>query len=243
MDVINTKPPLISIIIVVYNAEKTLEQAILSIITQTFHHYELIIIDGYSTDDTPLIIERYKQHINYYISENDSGIYDAMHKGIIQAKGEFIYFLGADDILIDDYALANAAGHLLKSNYVYYGNVVFKNRKGLYDGKFNSFKIVTRNICQQAIFYPKIVFEKYRYNLSYPIMADYDLNIRLFFSEKFEFKYMPITIALFNDEGLSGTGGFDTGFEKDRLTIINKHAPFHIYLYRFSRSLLAQFIK
>lgn len=234
---------MISIITVVYNAENTLEQTILSVINQTYQNKEFIIIDGKSTDKTNSIIEKYQHNISYYISEKDDGIYDAMHKGIKQAKGNFVYFLGADDVFMDENTLTNVASYLKNNKFIYYGNAFFKAKNLKYDGYFNSFKIVTRNICHQSIFYPRDVFKKYTYNLNYKILADYDLNIRLFFSGYFKFKYMPLTVALFNDEGLSGAGGYDDAFVKDRLTIIKNNSPYYIYWYRLVRSLLATFKK
>jgi len=234
---------MISIITVVFNAESTVEQTILSVISQTCINKEFIIIDGGSTDKTKSIIAKYQHNLTYYLSEKDGGIYDAMHKGIKQAKGNFIYFLGADDVFIDENTLMNVASHLINNKFIYYGNVLFKVRNVIYDGYFNSFKIVTRNICHQSIFYPMEVFEKHSYDLKYKIMADYDLNIRLFFSGIFQFKHIPLTVALFNDVGLSGAGGYDEPFKKDRLAIIKNYSPIYIYWYRLVRSVLANFKK
>ena len=87
----------ISIITVTYNAEKHLEKCIQSIISQKNPNFEYIIIDGGSTDGTVDIIKKYQDHLAYWVSEPDCGIYDAMNKGIKQAKGGYIGFLGADD--------------------------------------------------------------------------------------------------------------------------------------------------
>src|SRR2546426_834552 len=91
--------PLLSIVIVVYNAGSTLKHAIESVLNQTYKNIELIIIDGGSNDNTLQIINNYSSQIGYFISEKDNGIYDAMNKGILAAKGDWILFLGADDIL------------------------------------------------------------------------------------------------------------------------------------------------
>jgi len=88
-----------TIIIATYNAEKYLERAISSIITQG-ESFEIIIIDGGSRDGTSGIVDKYKEYISYFISEPDKGIYDAWNKGIMKAKNEWIMFLGADDMLL-----------------------------------------------------------------------------------------------------------------------------------------------
>ncbi|HAI20244.1 MAG TPA: glycosyltransferase, partial [Xanthomarina gelatinilytica] len=83
-----SKLPLVSIITVVYNGAKTLEQTILSVLNQTYKNIEYIIIDGESTDGTLDIIEMYRDKISTCISEPDEGLYDAMNKGVSIANGE-----------------------------------------------------------------------------------------------------------------------------------------------------------
>ena len=93
-----TNLPLISIITVVYNGEKHLEETIQSVINQTYPNVEYVIIDGGSTDGTLDIIKKYEDYIDYWVSEKDKGIYDAMNKGIELAFGNLIGILGGDDI-------------------------------------------------------------------------------------------------------------------------------------------------
>ena len=81
-----------SIITVSYNVEKTIEQAIQSVISQTYDNVEYIIIDGMSTDNTVDIIRKYESSIFFWVSEKDDGIYDAMNKGIDVATGDYITF-------------------------------------------------------------------------------------------------------------------------------------------------------
>ncbi|MCB0383237.1 MAG: glycosyltransferase, partial [Psychroserpens sp.] len=92
-----TKEPLISIITVVFNGEKYLQQTIDSVTNQTYKNIEYIIIDGGSTDETLNIIKANESHIDFWISERDNGLYDAMNKGISKAKGELIGMINSDD--------------------------------------------------------------------------------------------------------------------------------------------------
>jgi glycosyltransferase involved in cell wall biosynthesis len=236
----NSAKPLISIITVVYNAEATIEETILSIISQKNAHFEYLIIDGGSTDGTLKIIDKYIKHVSFFVSEPDKGIYDAMNKGVSFANGNYIYFIGADDILSNN--ILKAVSSYLKKEKVIYGNVFFKNRKTIYDGNFSQYKIVTRNICHQAIFYPRKVFTQNNYNTKYKIFADYDLNLKLFNSSIFKFEYVPLTIAIFNDFGTSGLNGVDHIFERDRLKIIRKYFPIWIYYYRLLRTVVSKLI-
>ena len=94
--------PLISIITVVYNGEKYLEETIQSVINQTYDNVEYIIIDGGSTDGTLDIIKKYEDRIDYWVSERDKGIYDAMNKGIDVASGDWLVFINSSDTLHRD---------------------------------------------------------------------------------------------------------------------------------------------
>ena len=89
--------PLITIITVVYNNEKFLEESIQSLHKQNYNNYEHIIIDGGSTDGTLDIIKKYESKVDYWCSEKDKGIYDAFNKGMQLAKGEYLGFLNSDD--------------------------------------------------------------------------------------------------------------------------------------------------
>ena len=89
--------PTFSVITITYNAATTLEETILSVISQTYHHIEYIIVDGASTDETLQIVDRYRNKINKVVSEPDKGLYDAMNKGVDLATGDYLIFLNAGD--------------------------------------------------------------------------------------------------------------------------------------------------
>ena len=89
--------PFFSIITVTYNAEKYLEATLESIVRQDFRDFELIVVDGQSTDGTAAIIDRYREHIDTLVVEKDRGIYDAMNKGIERATGKYVNFMNASD--------------------------------------------------------------------------------------------------------------------------------------------------
>ena len=94
--------PKLSIITVVLNQEKYIEQTIKSVLQQKYKNFEYIIIDGGSNDNTNKIIEKYKRSINYWISEKDKGIYHAFNKGIKLSRGEYIGFINSDDVYTKD---------------------------------------------------------------------------------------------------------------------------------------------
>ena len=92
--------PFISIITVVKNGEKYLEETIKSVINQTYKNYEYIVIDGGSKDKTLDIIKKYSDKIDYWVSETDKGLYDAFNKGMQLAKGDFIGIINSDDVYL-----------------------------------------------------------------------------------------------------------------------------------------------
>ena len=127
----NHPTPKFSIITVTYNAEAVLEDTIQSVISQTYHHVEYIIIDGASKDKTLSIADRYKEHIAQVVSEPDKGLYDAMNKGIRLATGDYLCFLNAGDSFHEDDTLQQMV-HTLTGNQlpdVLYGETALVDRK------------------------------------------------------------------------------------------------------------------
>ncbi len=234
MLVATQRQPLISIITVVLNSAQTLEKAIKSVICQKIKDYEYIIVDGASVDGSIEIIKKYESELTCWISEPDEGVYDAMNKAVSLSSGKWVYFLGADDQMLDSFA--TAANYLKDEKTLYYGNVYRPNIDRIYDGEFSAYKLTCRNICHQSIFYPRYIWGKYLYNLKYPVFADYDLNMRCFADSDIKFQFIPVSIAIFSDKyGLSPTQG-DIAFENDKLSLIKVLFPFRIYILIFIRS-------
>lgn len=125
--------PLITVIVAIYNGARTLQQCIDSIAQQSYPAKELIVIDGASTDGTVEIVEQNQEKIAYWVSEPDRGIYNAWNKGLTQAKGEWICFLGADDFFWDRQVLARSSEQLVnlpENIRVAYGQVMLLNNDG-----------------------------------------------------------------------------------------------------------------
>jgi len=120
--------PKITIITITLNSEQYLENTITSVINQTYRFIEYIIVDGQSTDRTLDIIKKYKQQVNKWISEPDSGIAAAMNKGIAMASGEFILFLHSDDYLLEENSIEKAINFMNSSEDIFAFNILFKMR-------------------------------------------------------------------------------------------------------------------
>jgi putative colanic acid biosynthesis glycosyltransferase len=194
--------PTLSIAIVTLNAKDTISKALESILHQTYKDYEIIVIDGKSEDGTVELLKEHKKHISVFVSEKDSGIYEAMNKALIFAKGEWIIFLGADDFFYSTSSLQeifkNKNG-FLKSDIVI-GNFIFKNKK--VRNYFNWRLLKGNSVNHQSVFYSQAVYKRFSYDTNYKLASDYKLNLILYL-KKYTCTYIDSTIAVFSDHGLS----------------------------------------
>lgn len=211
----------LSIITVTLNSEHCIKNAIDSVAAVKNKRIEYIVIDGGSTDRTVDIISSDSSCVDYWVSENDSGIYDAINKGIVAAKGEWVYVLGSDDVILPEFS--NIFNSLEDVNSIYYGDVELKSTKKIFGGKYNAVKLIYRNIPHQAIFYPKVLFSRYAYSLKYKLLADYALNLEIYGKKEFNFKYIPCLVARYNDESGLSSKCIDQEFGRDKVLIIKKN--------------------
>ena len=205
----------ISVGIVVYNGIEHIRSALDSIVRQTYKNIELVVVDGGSEDGTQIVLNEYAQHISVLACEPDKGIYDAMNKVCSLATGDWLIFLGCDDVLLD--ALGSIAEQMSDPASVYYGNVVLRSSGNIYGGVFSKQRLAQMNFCHQAVFYPRSVYKKYSYSLEYRWLADYAYNIKLV-GAGIPFGYVAEVVSVFNDKGGSSFG--DAEFEKKKLDLI-----------------------
>lgn len=177
-------PPLVSIITIVRNSEKYIERTIRSVIKQTYQNLEYIIIDGDSTDQTLNIIKKYSNKIDYWLSEPDRGIYDAMNKGIALASGEIIAVLNAGDYYLPNtvelvIALYQASD---KKHTLIAGTTQVTTRHGV---TYNYVPILENidkrmSVPQPSLFIPIETYKCFGlYSLNYRIISDYDFLLRI----------------------------------------------------------------
>lgn len=219
--------PLISVITVVLNGEKYLEKAILSINRQTYKHVEYIIIDGGSTDGTLDIINKYENLIDFWISEKDSGIYNAMNKGITLSKGNYIGFVGSDDYLYPN-TLEKLANIVKKKSIDYtVGPVDIINddekiiEKNLVLPNFLEKDRFIFDMCTHHLsFYVsrKIIDKIGNFDETYKIRSDYDMTINVISASKNSFNFAD-SVGCFRKGGVSGS--YQSYFESFK--ILRKH--------------------
>ena len=184
----NHPTPKFSIITVTYNAEAVLEDTIQSVISQTSHHVEYIIVDGASKDGTLSIIDRYRDRITRIVSEPDKGLYDAMNKGIRLATGDYLCFLNAGDSFHEDDTLQQMVRSISGNELpdVLYGETELVDKEGHFIRMrrlaapevltWRSFK-QGMLVCHQAFFAKASLVEPY--DLQYRFSADFDWCIQV----------------------------------------------------------------
>ena len=210
--------PLITVITVCYNAAETIEQTILSVISQTYTNIEYIIVDGASTDGTIEIIEKYRDKLSNFVSGRDKGIYDAMNKAIDLSHGKWINFMNSGDTFVDTKVIENVfANNIAEDTKIIYGDVVryFPNQKTVIQ-RFNNLQegSIQFDLIHQSTFIEGDVMRDLKYNIKYRISADAD-----FFNEVYKlggkFQYVPIAIS--NYESANGASA------KQLITMFNEY--------------------
>jgi glycosyltransferase involved in cell wall biosynthesis len=199
--------PLLTIITVVRNGEKILENTIKNIISQSCLNIEYIIIDGNSSDKTLEIIEKYEDKIDFWISEPDKGIYDGMNKGVFLATGDFVNFMNAGDEFFN-LDTCNIVQKTIISNEfdIVYGNYLAIHRKDEIEILIKAkpiHKIIEGMVfCHQSVFVKRDLLLQEKFNLNFKIVADYYQVLSLFF-KNYKFHYLPLTISKIEIGGVS----------------------------------------
>ncbi len=221
-----SKTKRLSIITVTYNSVKTLEKAILSVISQTYTNLEYIIIDGKSTDGTLDIIDTYRDRIDYYVSESDTGIYDAMNKGIRASTGDVIYFLGSDDEIIHPNTMRDMMEEFCKKDIdMLYGNVLHISKKGHYTraGReiyLRDIQAGRRPSHQSMLMSKESLVSAGLFNTTYQVAADFDLMCTCF-KQNLPMSYTNTNVAIYGISGKSSTQKNENYAES--ADIIQKH--------------------
>ncbi|PHK33274.1 family 2 glycosyl transferase [Nostoc linckia z16] len=186
------KNKLVTVITVVFNARKTLEATIESVLNQDDELVEYCIVDGGSTDGTIDLIRKYEHRLGWWCTEPDNGIYDAMNKGIDHASGKWLYFLGGDDTLRPG-VIRQVAPYLKDEYSIVFGDVKYDNGYQM-RSFFGPRTLLQNTIHHQSAFYKNSLFSSYRYDTSIKIVSEYDLHLRIYL-DKEPVNYVPIIIA------------------------------------------------
>lgn len=198
--------PKITIITAVYNSVNTLEQTISSVVHQTYPNLEYVIIDGGSTDGTVDIIKKYEQEITYWISEKDTGIYDAWNKGVNVSTGNYIEFLGADDCLCSNDIIERIEKEIdsdtdILSCPIY--TVDERYCKEAITGNDHCIKFFGAMPPMPGVFARKELYIKYPLDIHYKIASDYKFILSCYRDNTVKIKYIDIPVVYFSLDGAS----------------------------------------
>jgi glycosyltransferase involved in cell wall biosynthesis len=196
--------PFLSIVTINYNNCIGLEKTIASVISQNYLNFEFLVIDGDSTDGSKAILAKYKNRINYSISEPDTGIYNAMNKGVMAAKGQYILFLNSGDLLNGASALEDFINHPDFEGDIIYGDYKFEEGEKVYPDKLSPLFFVRTSLPHQSTFFKREVFEEMGlYEEHYKIVGDRAFFIKCFLSNHFVFKHIPYSLSIYDLSGIS----------------------------------------
>lgn len=213
----------VSVITVVFNASQVIEKTLNSILTQTYTNTEFIIIDGGSDDGTIEIIDKHRKHIDHFISEKDSGIYDAMNKGIQYATGDWICFMNAGDTFFNTDTIKDLFYKKEISHDILAGDCIadYKSFTKYLKAKDLQKIIYGMTFCHQSSFVRANMFQKLNFNSEFKISSDFDFFYRCYLS-KAKIKMYRFPFSIINTEGVSNKLQLQVIFENRE--IYRKHS-------------------
>jgi glycosyltransferase involved in cell wall biosynthesis len=200
--------PFFSIITINFNNAAGLQITIDSVLQQSFKDFEFLIIDGGSTDGSIKVFDANKSGIHYFISEKDSGIYNAMNKGITRATGKYLLFLNSGDILADNEVLQKVASTNPFQDLVY-GNMLIKDknksiRQGIMPDKLTHLHLLRDTLWHPVTFISRFAINDFGYyDEGFKIAADYDSFLYLILKRKSSYIHLPFNISVFANTGIS----------------------------------------
>jgi glycosyltransferase involved in cell wall biosynthesis len=211
----------ITIITVVYNNKSGIKETIKSVLSQVYENVEYIIIDGGSTDGTTDVIKQHQDKINYWVSEPDSGIYDAMNKGVKAAGGEYLYFLNAGDCFCNNEVLKKISKHLDGQYDLIYGRIIMDYGKYQVIKQGDIRKLKWGQMPpHQASFVKRDIFEEVGYfDTSFKCSGDRDFFCKLY-KNKYSYKRIKDLIAYFISGGMSSNKQISN---KEQIMVLKRH--------------------
>ena len=191
-----------SIITINYNNCEGLRRTIESVVAQPCRDFEYIVIDGGSTDGSVDVIKRYAQQIDYWVSEPDKGIYNAMNKGVAQAHGEYCLFMNSGDMFHDKKVVELLHRFADKSDIIY-GNAFRVDRVVEYPDEITGFYMFNNAICHQSVLIRRDLLVQKPYEEDYKIVADWKHMFALLILQGASYRHVNITVCDYDTNGIS----------------------------------------
>ena len=252
----------LSIITINKNNKAGLEKTIQSVLEQTYPHIEQIIIDGGSTDGSIDVIKSFidipsksytpkpnlkNPFISYWVSKPDTGIYHAMNRGILQAKGHYCLFLNSGDYLADYDAVSNLFNYEPAADIVYTNQkrIGFKGERiTIFPQKLTFYWLYTEYLPHNCTLFKRSIFDRIGlYSEDYRIVSDWFFYLKALVKEGCTYQYFDMVLSVMVDGGISNAPEFSENVKKERLEILKKEFPFFyedysdLYSYRYNHML------
>ena len=198
----------VSVITINLNDRIGLFKTIKSVINQSFSDFEFILIDGGSNDGSRELMLEYENYFSYWISEPDNGIYQAMNKGILKAKGEYCFFLNSGDYFVDGNVLEKIFTKAPEAD-ILYGNLLVVSEDNIIVSikgkeKLTFLDVYSSKIKHQASFIRRRLFEQYGlFDESLIIAADWAFFIKTLGLSDVSYVYRDVNVAFFDNNGIS----------------------------------------
>ena len=210
-----------SVITINYNNSEGLRHTIESVAGQTYKDYEYIIIDGGSTDGSVEVIKKYADRIDYWVSEPDGGIYNAMNKGVAQAHGEYCIFMNSGDCFYDQNVLERVSGTNSEDDIVIGKLSSNKDNKVLFNpplsGRISMYYLYSATVPHQSSFIRTELLRQFPYDEDLKIVSDWKFFVQAIIMNDCSVKYIDDYVATFDLEGISTSNPDKMWKEKEKV--------------------------
>lgn len=214
--------PILSIITINFNDLNGLKRTVNSVVSQSNQEFEYIVIDGGSVDGSTAFINENQIYFDYFISEPDNGIYNAMNKGILAAKGEYLLFLNSGDLLFADDTINKISSSLKsKTKDIFFGNIVNRDEQDVvvnYSQKITFKTFFDGSLPHPSSFIRRSCFlDANLYDEDLKIVSDWKFFILGIFKRNFSFEYLDQIIAIYYLDGISSTNKELDTYERQKV--------------------------
>ena len=219
--------PLVSIITVNRNNRDGLKKTIESVSRQDFKNFEFIIVDGASSDGSVEIISQHSNSFSWWVSEQDSGIYNAMNKGLAKASGDYLFFLNSGDCLAGP-AILQTLAPFLNGTHIVYGDLIIAEKDHQwvkkYDGRITFSYFFYDTLPHQGSFIHKSIISKVGiYDESLNICADWKFFLDAICLHNATLKYIDSIITVYDHNGISARPGSHELMTKEKFGVFEKY--------------------
>ena len=220
----------ITVITVNYNNESGLRQTIESVMGQGFSSLEYIVVDGASTDGSVEVIKEFESQLSQWISEPDTGVYQAMNKGIRLSSGDYLLFLNSGDTFHSTEVLKGVNELIQGNKDIYYGNLMFSSNKDSfvrsYPKQLRFSYFLKKSLPHPGSFIKRELFERiFYYSEAYKIVSDWEFFLIAVFKEEVSYEHLDLIISNFDLEGMSNDPKNNKLIKKERAQVLQHHFP------------------